>query len=538
MPGLREGQWARYVVAENQNAGPGIDQIVLSTPAIEQSADGNGVWFQFAAHAKGKRLFAIAMLASSLDCLRTEGAEVTVHRYILFPAGQEPLEYASKRTGKALLPSFDFLKKLLPKALGESPDALFSEGRYLGHRIHRVETGEDAQLLPVSQARRLVLDTDVVIGTSRNFKDEEGIRSESEYHYTPLTAADYRTLIQNVGMNRFPVARDQLSYVIDKPVFFLLAERLDDLPDILYRSNFLGTLQFMDEPITIAVQQRTYAEAKTPWQAAERMVEQIRRELASDVRGLAQNLQKAGWDLGDAEILQGEFPVWEACPSAAWYEFEAGLPGYVYEGRHRPRQTSKFMKDVLDVEFPESVEACIKLDYTFFRGAARHFGRNWGTAIYGQAAPEAAGRMFPLAYDEGATYFWFWTSDHNHHVLFPEQKQLTRKFMEYVAAHPRADAPEELTARAKTAIALPWGYLCGENELMHGALWGSPNMKLDMDNGHGTTYQAVLKAAMQEARRLLLQDIRFDFLFLRENQQVQGYEEVYRVLENGKVIVE
>jgi hypothetical protein len=268
------------------------------------------------------------------------------------------------------------------------------------------------------------------------------------------------------------------------------------------------------------------------------MIEHIRKERATGVRSLAQNLQNAGWNFGDVEILQGEFPVWEACPSAAWYEFEAGLGGYVYEGRHRADRTAKFMKDVLDVEFPATVEACINLDYAFFRGAARHFGRKWGTAIYGQAAPEAAGQMFPLAYDQGATYFWFWTSDHNHHMLFPEQKQLTRKFMEYVADHPRSDAPEVLTACAKTAIALPWGYLCGEHELMHGALWGSPNMKLDMDNGHGTTYQAVLTTAMREASRLLRQDIRFDMLFLREDQEVEGYEEIYRVLENGKVIVE
>ena len=63
-------------------------------------------------------------------------------------------------------------------------------------------------------------------------------------------------------------------------------------------------------------------------------------------------------------------------------------------------------------------------------------------------------------------------------------------------------------------------------------------MELTDDNGHGVKYKDVLGAAMQEAVKLLKADIRFDFIFLRRGEKVEGYEEVRSVQENSEVVVE
>ena len=42
-----------------------------------------------------------------------------------------------------------------------------------------------------------------------------------------------------------------------------------------------------------------------------------------------------------------------------------------------------------------------------------------------------------LAYDLGARYVWFWTSDHDHHVPWPEQLALARALQAHARQHPR-----------------------------------------------------------------------------------------------------
>jgi hypothetical protein len=37
----------------------------------------------------------------------------------------------------------------------------------------------------------------------------------------------------------------------------------------------------------------------------------------------------------------------------------------------------------------------------------------------------------------GARYFWFWTSDHGHHVPWPQQLALAQSLRQYAHAHPR-----------------------------------------------------------------------------------------------------
>jgi hypothetical protein len=123
-------------------------------------------------------------------------------------------------------------------------------------------------------------------------------------------------------------------------------------------------------------------------------------------------LKQKGYDFGNLEIVQDNFPVWETAASGAWYEFKAGLPGYVFEGRYQPKTFSRRIKETFDVDFPDTADACIAFHFAWYRGAARHFKGSWGVAIYGQMDLDVAPLIFPLQYEQGAEYLWFWTSDH------------------------------------------------------------------------------------------------------------------------------
>jgi len=549
--GELKGLWGKYEVVEGKNKKPNLTHVILSLPAVETVDCKESIWFQLEAFSGDKRLYALALLVSSLDFLRPGGVDVHVYRYLLFPATGNPLEFASSSTGEAILPPFDFFKNLLPHAkdTDESERPLFAEGTYLGRSLRLRKKGIDANLLPTKDARRLELEDDMLISTGRNFKDAEGKRlylpgqppppGEPDYTYVTFTEDDYRQMIEDAGMNLFTVASSQLPYVVEQPVFFILREGFDKSFDLLYRSNFLGSVQFMDEPAWLVMAHDEVTDAKTPQEATSRLIEIVKERSAGDgsygMRNLMKRLQDAGYDFGEVKILQPDFPVWETVTSAAWYELQAGVFGYVFEGRYRPKQFANLVKRKLDVDFPDDVESCLQFHYAFYRGAARHFGGKWGVAIYGQMALDAADRAFPLAYEEGATYFWFWTSDHSHHVPFIEQLSFTRKFRDYIEAHPRTATPDELTANAKVAIALPWGYLFDDATLNFGMMWKSPHMKLEDDNGYGVNYKEVLKKAMRKAVKLLKGKTRFDVLFLREGEKVEGYDNVYRVLETGDV---
>lgn len=560
-----EGLWGRYeMIGGGQDSLPGLTHVVLSFPAVERVNGKQAVWFQLEAFSGDRRLYAIALLVPALDFLYRCGLDVDVYRYLLFPEKDHPLEYVSKATGKAMIPKLDFFRNLLPHAASvDDPEMpFFVKGIYLGHFMHRLEKGKGASLLPLKEVRRLELDSDVLIGNSRSFRDDGSGRLyhsmsdwsnvEKDYTYVTFTQEDYRQMIA-AGMNIFRVPLAHLQWVIEEPVYFLVRSGFENMPELLYRSNFFGAVMYMDEPVIRAMAfDGILSRFTSPQKAAELVVELTRGRYQGDggygLRNLNKLLRNAGYDFGKLEILQPDYPVWETVPSAAWYEMEAGVAGWLLEGRYLPKWFAGLVKSELGVDFPDDVELCIKYHHAFFTGAARRFGAKWGVAIYGQMDPEAAERVFPIAYDQGATYFWFWTSDHAHHVPFSEQLEHTRKLREYIKAHPRKATAKEWTAQAKVAIALPWGYLCDHYQMKHytsvdtsfntGRMWWSTKMALTDDNGHGVKYKDVLAAAVREAVNLLKEGTRFDFIFLRRGEKAEGYDEVRRVLENGQVAVE
>jgi hypothetical protein len=558
------GHWSRYAVAGRPGALPPLTEVVLSIPPAESIAGQARPWVQLEVSAGTQRQFALALQVASLDFLYACGAAVEVFRYVLFPAQGPPIEYVDAGTGRALLPKIGFWTHLLPHAQAVTdPDMpLFGHGTYLGRDLHRLATGKGARLLPVAQARRLLLDPRVLIGTSRSVRDPGGPRlyqpgaepadTDPDYTYVSLAAADYQAMIE-AGMNLFDVPPEHLAWVIDEPVFFLLRDGLAPVPELLYRSNYFGAVQFMDEPAIRAMAfERLLRDVTSPAAAAELVIELTRGRYQGDgVFGagyLATRLRQAGYDLGPVPVRQPDFPVWETVPGAVWYEMEAGAAGWLLEARLRPVWFADLIKSELGVDFPADTESCIRYHYAFCTGAARRFGAQWGVSTYGQMDFEAAARVFPLAYDRGATYFWFWTSDHAHHVPFDEQLALSRAFRDYARRHPRPPAPAMLTPPAEVAIALPWGYLCDHYQLKHypaydstfttGRMWWSSAMEMTDTNAQGVPYRQVLAAATAQAATLLRQGTPFDFIFLHPDEAITGYRQVIRVRETGEVAVE
>ncbi len=539
------GQWAAYEVQRPQDSKPALDRIEL---ALLRTEDSEGrAWWQLTAFEGGQVRYAVKLLADGFGFLECPPQPATIVRYQFAETGQAPLEYVSKRTGEALLPPFQFVQNLLPHVTsGDLP--FFERGTYLGREIVRVGQGAGA-LDRIPEAKRLLLDPDLTIGASRNFHDVEGRRlypagtsppeGGPEYTYTPFLEADYRELINQVGMNLFTVAPDQRPFVQDEPVFFVCGLEGARIPELLYRSNYWGPVMFMDEPAHLAMARDELQGVTTPRETADKFVAMVAERLHGDgsygQRGLQRALREAGCDFGPLEFVQDNYPVWETVTASAWYEFKAGLPGFVFEGRYRPQKLADEIKETFGLDFPATPDACLQFNYAWYRGAARHFGGKWGVAVYGQMGLDVVPLAFPRAYDEGASYLWFWTSDHGHHVPYPEQKSITRALRDYEAQHPRPAPPEALSARAQVAIALPYGYHLDDYVLSRDSLWRKPEvMGLDLINAAGVPYRQVLRAALLEVIDCLNQGIEFDLVYWGDGD-LTGYREIRLIREDATV---
>ena len=574
---VKTGDWAKYKVMKSDDTPPRITHIEMSILCSEVVDEKRYLWWQLTAFENERIRYTIKLLVENLNFLSSGNSELNADRYLFHETGKQPLEYMNIHTGKALLPDIHFVANFLPHV--EHPDEggaasadeefpIFQRGHYLGHPIQLVEKGhKPVDRIPT--AKKLFLDPELTIGTGRNFHDEDGerlyypgqsriIRDNPEYTYVKFVEEDYHELIHEVGMNLFTISSDQRQYVLDEPVFFV--SNIDDanIPELLYRSNYKGLVQFMDEPVYLAMfasrsgsrsnrakpddfvlrSHQDLTETKTPVEAADKVVSQIRERFLVDgsygSRRLNAILKQKGYDFGDLEIVQDNFPVWETAASGAWYEFKAGLPGYVFEGRYQPKTFSKRIKETFDVDFPDTTDACIAFHFAWYRGAARHFGGSWGVAIYGQMDLDVAPLIFPLEYEQGAEYLWFWTSDHGHNVPYAEQKEHTKRFREYQKEHPRIYPSWPLIEQAEVAIALPYGYQLDDYVMRWQCLWNNPkHLGLDMKNSSGVTYREVLKVALLEICTQLQHGNLFDLVYWGDSE-IAGYKKVRMIMENAK----
>lgn len=395
-------------------------------------------------------------------------------RYQLrLPGTGEAFEYVDVHSGLALLPPWlDFEKNFVPTPAEGCPRQSGAPETclFLGHVLSLSHIGQDSAWAPWPDVKRLNLNREVLVGTGRNFKDVEGRRltqtpQPRNYTYTNFVASDYSSMIE-AGMNLFTLAAEQEQWVRAEPVFYLRTP--DGAPPLLYpadlyRANYLGPSMFMDEPACVLGWDKYASRMLTHFSDAAVLIEKrTQTTFESDAsyygRSWLERLwRKLGVNFGGMRLAQVELPVWETQYDATFYEMKGGGSGIVHEGRYQLHEFDDMMAQFSGEQRRHAVKEILQWHYAFLRGGTRPFGKFWGTAIYGQCDPAIAPQAFTTAYDMGARYFWFWTSDHGHHVPWPEQLALARTLKTYARANPR---PSIYAPRPKTdkVILLPNGY--------------------------------------------------------------------------------
>lgn len=478
-------------------------------------------------------------LQAQTDRLPFEAAAMPplFHRYILHvPATRETLDYRDVHTGRALLPPWtDFAAQFTPVAArGSGEQAEFPETcTYLGHVLSLRSVASRAWT-PLSGARELRLDPELLVGTARNFREAEDGRlpnaKERDYTYVPFTQADYAVMLE-AGTNLFCVLSDQEPFVRGEPVFYYRrpekrrgrsTEPLYRLPADLYRSNFLGTHMFLDEPAIIMAQDEQVNRRLRRVSDVTALLHQRIRAQADSARALERQLA-SDWPLRDLRIENRDFPVWEVHDYTAFYQLEAGLAGFVHEGRYR---LGTFFDERIGQwtgqRRTHTAEELLRYHYAFMRGAARTFGRWWGTSIYGQVDPAIAPRAVTLAYDMGARYIWFWTSDHEFHLPWKEQMALTRTLRDHAKTHPRPSI-RALQPDRDLAIVLPYGSFISLDDVD----WIEELRKGD-DSPGSQRHRRIMLRALREIDAALAQKLDFD-VTIDNGTPVTGYRRIVRI---------
>ncbi|MBN2128693.1 MAG: hypothetical protein JW741_04325 [Sedimentisphaerales bacterium] len=499
-----------------------------------------GNWYHLTAAKVNGDTFDVWFLANGGPFSLPGHGDVAIHRYVLQEPNQPPTEYIDRRTGDALVPLFDFVEKLLPHGETTPGRALFDRGTYLGHPLLRTRTLEPKTAAPPPVLRKLVLRNDLIVGTSRNFRDDGKGRKDkkSNFNYIPFTRDDYDEMIA-AGINYFTAKGEQVDWICHRPVFYDGYSPSIAFPEELYRPNFLGLHMFIDEPACRLAGK--YPRGASLQQAVEMIHEHIRERI--DSPRYHELLTRSGIDLGSLELPEPAIPIWETYIETSYYQLEANPCGIVQECRWRidPNADSdqplmlQRMNAEFSVDVPVTPENLFLWSYSQMRGAARVFGSKWGMSIYGQAEPHLRLASMKLAYDLGAEFIWFWTSDHDHHVPYTEQLRLAREISAYAESRPPRDL-DKLRRAATTAILIPYGYSLPTCWQLF--TWGTHIYPLDRRNDHGLTYKQVLTPAVQEIARCLKSHTPYDLLPAGKAFDPNGYQRVIWVKEDGTRSVE
>lgn len=419
--------------------------------------------------------------AASGPAVSAAAAPIAFRRYVLgIEATGERLEYRDVHTPRALLPPWRAFEDLFvpgrARGSGEE-DGVAQTAEYLGHVLTLQWVGRGVPWAEWDGVKALDLDPELLVGTSRNFRDAEGRRlpqvpERRNYTYVPFAREEYPVMME-AGINCYIVDDRQFEWVRGEPVFhWRRGGKNIAFPADLYRSNYLGSVMFLDEPGIIMVgDENIHKTLRYFADAAAVLQKRIRASYRGTGSYGAFNLEgalvSAGVNLGDLRIEGHDYPAWETLFETAHYQLEAGLAGIVHEGRYRldvfDAAVARFVggppggAQAADAPRKHTARELLRYHFGILRGAARAFGGSWGTSIYGQCDPAIAPEAMALAYDMGARYVWFWTSDHDHHMPWPEQLRLARGLKDHAAKHPRPSIRGQLPV-LDAAIVLPYGY--------------------------------------------------------------------------------
>jgi len=515
-----------------------VAQVEITTSGGTQPAGSR--WYRLAATKVDGQTLTLWFCADA-NPFRPDACEpITIHRYILQEPHQPPTEYVDQRTGRALLPVFGLVARLLPRASTTDNVLLFEHGMYLGHPLHRVRVLDPQDAAPPAGLRKLALRSDLIVGTSRNFRDDGTGRKDlkANYQFVTFKKENYDEMIA-AGINYFTARGEQVAWICHRNVFYDGSTPEVAFPEELYRPNFLGRRMFIDEPAC------RLAGKYPPGASLSQAVTMIHEHIGAKVAptDYHQQLVGQGIDLGALTLTEPALPIWETYIETSYYQLEANPYGIVQECRWRidpnvdSEQTLMLQRinEEFGVEIPITPENLFLWSYAQMRGPARVFGSKWGMSIYGQAEPHLRLPSMKLAYDLGAEFIWFWTSDHDHHVPYTEQLRLAREITAYARAHPPRDL-ERLRRAATKAIVIPYGYSLPTCWQLF--TWGTHIYPLDRKNEHGLTYRDVLTPAVREIARCLQERIRYDVVPAGQAFEPSGYESVFWTTEDGKATVQ
>ena len=524
----KPGQNAEYILTNLENVpDQNVVRFHLAVGNIEQHNGLQYQWIRLEGIKQNEDTYTCWVLVDRLPWASTLEESVRTARYLLQEGNEQPLEYVNALTGEALLPEFRGWDILFPKPVGDSK-ALFPERmHYLGFDFSLTEISE-RKSFSIPDSESLAFRTDMLVGTGRNFRDVQGARliNNAEYDYTPYSREDIDELIE-AGVNHFWLDEEQREWIRRRPVFYIHRGH-DRYPELLYRSNMRGGHAYYDEPGHLA--RRNMQAEHTPSEMAQLVVEYTQD--SARVEGLNQSLKgRSDINLGGLN-LHHPLPSWETAVSTVWYQMRAGAIGAIHESRYVIYGQPLTLNMHYGCNIPPYPENIFRYYYAFLRGAARHFKVDWGMAIYGQTEEAIAPHAFTLAYDMGARYFWFWTSDHGHHVPYPEQVNLSRILKAHAAEHSERNM-DALLHKAKVAIVLPDGYTFEPA----GLLYNQATHHLERTNEYGLPYRQVLRSAAIEMERLLRLGIEFDIVVDADGFNGEGYEEAIFARPEGTISI-
>ncbi|GMU24728.1 MAG: hypothetical protein AMXMBFR13_48000 [Phycisphaerae bacterium] len=518
--------------------------------ALPDGAPDGAVLWQLEVRAKDDGgtapLFQLRALTSR-DPLADSAEPLTFLRYLLrIPETNEALEYINVHTGLPLLPAWgEFVLHFIPRPAKATrrQQGMPNTCEYLGH-VLTLQYAADSTAWPEwPDVKVLKLDPELLIGTSRNFKDKEGQRlpqhpERRNYTYIPFTGDDYRVMLE-AGINEFTVGPEQEQFVRGEPVFYL--RRAAGSPALrypadLYRSNYIGSVMFMDEPTIIMVGDKNVHNTLRYFTDATALItKRVRSRYWAGGNYGAYNLeaQLEGLKIsfGDMRLAQLDYPSWETIYETAFYQLAGGTAGLVHEGRYQLKEFNEYVQASTGLERDYTAEEMFKYVFGTLRGAARAFDKDWGISIYGQADPKLSDLALSMAYDMGARYLWYWTSDHDHHMPWPEQLELTRAIRKHMAASPRASIRGSRPVLDK-AIAIPYGYwLTLESPTtrkVSSDLWWVRELDPEKQNESSQRYRRLMRNAFTEVQKALDAGESFD-ITIDDGREISGYRKVVRV---------
>ncbi len=548
---VKAGAWAKYKMLSTytyRGEKPPLETVVFRIGPSELHDGRPLCWWQMDCQKTGGGSFSVRILSDRVPMLCQERFLLDIRRYILKEGEESPVEYVDEESGGPLLPLLlDAVEDdLAPWPCWSSSFAgpFSAQGTLLGQMLVLWESSAEGEFPLWEDTLVLNLDPGLLIGTGRNFRDtlDQRITGPENYPYRRFTKEEYDEMIE-AGVNYFTVDPEQAEWIRRRPVFYEQGNlKGTAFPEILYRSNYMGAVQFVDEPACyIYGDDDAKKGAKRPADLAELLTLRVFRTLTAGGRSysslrLEKCFRDAGFNLGYMQIVEPDIPIWETLIHTSFDQLKSGAAsGIIHEGRYRLDPfRANFKRIGIEAEWLEAKEMLL-YHYAFLRGAARAWGTDWGMSIYGQADPAISPLAITLAYDLGARYVWYWTSDHGHHMPYREQLELTRQLRAHQKAHPRKSR-DELREAAKVAIALPHGYAI---DLGFGPLWASNDFAMDKPNEVGVPYGDVVRAAVKEALAYLKKGESFDFIFDSPGFLPTGYQRVnYVTLDSDVEVVE